>query len=207
MGGPDRRHGEAHFGALEAVLRCGDHIALVELDGGTELFHALQVQIDRARADGAAAGQRHIRVAATGQQRAEHPEAGAHLRDEIIVRVRAGDGPGGEAQGAPAGLVGGVRPETRKPPGLLIGQGEAALDGGGQGFPGAAGIEHFDLDAEFRQQAGQGGDVGEARHVGEDQRLVGQEARDHQRQGGVLGAGNGNFPVKRVAAGKPDPVH
>ena len=41
-------------------------------------------------------------------------------------------------------------------------------------------------------------DVGETRHVVEDQRLVGQQARDHQRQGGVLGAGNRDRAVQRL---------
>jgi hypothetical protein len=62
------------------------------VDLGAELFHGLQMHVDRARADGAAAGQRHLRLAAAREQRAQHPEAGAHLGDKFIGRGRVGDG-------------------------------------------------------------------------------------------------------------------
>ena len=50
-------------------------------------------------------------------------------------------------------------------------------------------------------------DVGEARDVVEGQRLVGEQAGDHQRQGGVLGAGNRDRAVQAVAADDADAVH
>jgi hypothetical protein len=52
------------------------------------------VQVDRAVADRAAAGQRHGRLARTGEQRAEHQDRGAHLADDVI---------GGDGRGQPAG--------------------------------------------------------------------------------------------------------
>ena len=50
-------------------------------------------------------------------------------------------------------------------------------------------------------------DVGETRHVFEDQRLLGEQARDHQRQRGVLGAGNRDRAVKRLAADDANAIH
>ena len=47
---------------------------------------------------------------------------------------------------------------------------------------------HHHVDAVVGQDALQQADVGEPRHVVEDQRLIGQQARDHQRQRGVLRA-------------------
>ena len=50
-------------------------------------------------------------------------------------------------------------------------------------------------------------DVGEPRHVVEDQRLVGEQARDHQRQRGVLRAGDRNGAVQRPAADDANAIH
>ena len=44
------------------------------------------------------------------------------------------------------------------------------------------------VDAEIAHDPQQGRDVGEPRHVAELKRLFRQQARDHQRQGRVLGA-------------------
>ena len=54
------------------------HIAAVDIDLGAELFQAHEMQIDRPRADGAAAGQRDLGLSHAGDQRPEHPEAGPH---------------------------------------------------------------------------------------------------------------------------------
>ena len=50
-------------------------------------------------------------------------------------------------------------------------------------------------------------DVGEPRHVVEDQRLLGQQARDHQRQRGVLRARDRNGAVEAVAADDANAIH
>jgi len=50
-------------------------------------------------------------------------------------------------------------------------------------------------------------DVSEVRHVVERQRAVGQERGDHQRQCGVLGAGDRDRPVEFVSADDPDAIH
>ncbi len=56
------------------------------------------MQIDRSRPDGAPPGQRHLRLAFTGDQRTEHVEAGPHFTDEIIGRERICDGGGMQLQ-------------------------------------------------------------------------------------------------------------
>ena len=53
-----------------------------------------------------------------------------------------------------------------------------------------------DVDAVIAEDALQLPDVGETRHVFEDQRLIGEQARDHQRQRGVLGAGDRDRAVE-----------
>ena len=72
--------------AFESARRLGHHIAAVDVDVGAEPLHRHQVQIDRPRADGAAARQRHLRLAHPRQQRRDHPEARAHLRHQIVGR-------------------------------------------------------------------------------------------------------------------------
>ena len=44
------------------------------------------------------------------------------------------------------------------------------------------------IDAEIAHDPQEGGDVREPRHIAELERLLGQEARDHERQGRILGA-------------------
>jgi hypothetical protein len=95
---------------------------------------ALEVQVDRPRADGAAAGQRHPRLAAAGHQRAQHPH-------QVVVGDRAGDGRRVQLEAVRLA----VRPADGHPQGL--------------------------------EQASHRRDVGEVGHVGEAQRLVGQQAR------------------------------
>jgi hypothetical protein len=74
------------------------------------------------------------------------------------------------------------------------------------GFAGALAAGH-DVDAVIAEDALEQADVGEARHVVEDQGLLGEEARDHQRQRGVLGAGNRDGAVKRSAADDANAIH
>ncbi len=61
--------------------------------------------------------------------------------------------------------------------------------------------------AEARQQARQQARVGQARHVAQPHRLGRQQGRGHQLDGGILGAGNGDVPVKRVSALNGDAIH
>ena len=50
-------------------------------------------------------------------------------------------------------------------------------------------------------------DIGEPRHVVEDQRLVGQKARNHQWQRGILGPRNRNRAVELIAANDANAIH
>jgi hypothetical protein len=63
------------------------------------------------------------------------------------------------------------------------------------------------IDAVIAENADQLLDVGQMRNVFQSQRIVGQQRGDHQRQGRVLCAGNGDRPVQSVAADDPDLVH
>ena len=63
------------------------------------------------------------------------------------------------------------------------------------------------VDAVIAENARELIDVGKARQVFQRQRLVGQQGRDHQRQRGVLGAGNRDDAVEPGAAADLDPIH
>jgi hypothetical protein len=143
-------------------------VAAVEANLGAHLLQALEVQVHRARADGAAARQAHPRLAAARDERAEHEDAGAHLADDVVGRLGVGHG-AAEAERA----VG------------------AVLDG----------------DAVLGEQRAHGRDVGEAGHVLQHEALVGEQARDHERQRRVLGAADGNGALERPAASDADAVH
>ena len=71
----------------------------------------------------------------------------------------------------------------------------------------AAAAVHGDIDAVVLEDALELLDVGEARHVFEHQRILGQERGDHQRQGGVLGARDGDFAPQLVAADQTNAIH
>ncbi len=64
-----------------------------------------------------------------------------------------------------------------------------------------------DLTAQAAQQIGQGAGVGQAGHVGEPQRLVAEQARRHQLEGGVLGARDRDHALKSLPPGDDDSVH
>ena len=87
MGGADRDLGERDPARrVRPLRRLGDDIAALELDLGAQRLERHQVQIDGPRADGAAAGQRHLRLAAAGEQRRQHPEARPHARHHLVGR-------------------------------------------------------------------------------------------------------------------------
>ncbi len=50
-------------------------------------------------------------------------------------------------------------------------------------------------------------DVGEPRHVVQRELAVGQQRRDHQRQRGVLGAGDADLALELAAALDAESVH
>ena len=63
------------------------------------------------------------------------------------------------------------------------------------------------LDAEAAQDIGHEGDIGQPRHIGQHQRLVAQQAGGHERQGGVLGAADGDFTLEPGAALDANAIH
>ncbi len=177
--GADRYLGEHDAAAAQgAALGLGENVAGFDLDLGAELLQAHQMQIDGTRADGAAAGQRHLGLAAAGEQRTEHPEAGPHAADHFIGRHGVDDV---------------ARREVERLADVLGGAGTLAVDG--------------EVDAVVAQDAGEQIDVGEIGDVLQRQPVRGQQAGDHQRQGGVLGAGDRNRTVEPLAADDLDAIH
>ncbi len=120
-------------------------IAGVEFDRGAHLLQPLEVQVDRPRADGAAAGQRDPRLPHPRQQRPEHQDGGAHLAHDVVRRLGIGD-----------------RAAERERAAVI------------------AGTVH--RDAVLGQQLRHRLDIGEPRHVGQHQPLLGQQPGGHQRQ-------------------------
>ena len=76
---------------MQAAGGGGVDIAAIELDGGTHGLQAFQVEIDRAGADLAAAGERDAGFAGAGEQGAEDQDGGAHLADDVVRRLGIGD--------------------------------------------------------------------------------------------------------------------
>jgi hypothetical protein len=66
---------------------------------------------------------------------------------------------------------------------------------------------HHDIDAVIAEDALKLADIGQARDIVENERLIGEQARDHQRQGGVLGAGDRDCPVELLPTGDANAVH
>jgi hypothetical protein len=179
MGGTDGDLGKRVAGADEATLRsAGIHVAAVDLHFGPQGLKALEEEVYWPCADGAAAGQRHARLALAGEKRADDPEARAHLRHEFIGCRQVGDGAAGEVNGTGVGTV------------LVL---AAAIDGY--------------VDAMIAEDADELLDIGEMRHVFQRKRVAGHQRGDHKRQRCVLGPGNRNGADERLAAHNPDTIH
>ena len=160
------------------VLRPGDDVAVVDVDVGAELLQTVDEQVDRPRADSAAAGQRHLGLVHPRHQRRDHPEAGAHPRYQFVRRCRVDD-------------VGGENVQRL----ALVFAVAGPLSG------------RHDIDAVVAENPLQLCDVGKPRNIVQDQSLVGQKTGDHQRQCGILGAGNLNGAVERVTADDTNAIH
>ena len=91
LGAGDADRLEADLGAAQP-LRPRLDVAVLHLDLGAHPLQRGEVQVDRARADGAAARQRHARAALAGDQRAEHEHGGAHRLDEVVGRLDGAQG-------------------------------------------------------------------------------------------------------------------
>jgi len=69
-------------------------VAVLHLDVGTHRAQTVDVDIHRARTDGAATGQGDLGLAVTCQQRPEHQDRGAHGPHQLVRRVKLTDGGG-----------------------------------------------------------------------------------------------------------------
>jgi hypothetical protein len=87
FGAGDGDHVGEQPGAFQ-VRRLGMHIALLNLDLGAHCGEALDVLVDRPRADGATAGQRHARLAGPRQQWSQHQDGGTHGLDHLVGAQR-----------------------------------------------------------------------------------------------------------------------
>src|SRR5471030_3408839 len=64
-----------------------------------------------------------------------------------------------------------------------------------------------DIDAVIAENALEQNDVGKAGNIVEDQRVLGEQARDHQRQSGILGARYRDRAVEPLAADDAYSIH
>jgi hypothetical protein len=100
VGGADGNLGEAVAVAAQPFACPGKHIARLDVDVGAQRLQAVDEQVDRPRADGAAARQRDLGFTHAGQKRADDPERGAHLRNQIVGCGGVDDVCGREVDGA-----------------------------------------------------------------------------------------------------------
>jgi hypothetical protein len=92
LGAGDGRDVEVDVGAAQAT---GGHhdldVAVIERDLRAHCLQALEVLVDRARADRTASGERHPGAPVARHERAEHEHRCAHLLHELVGRVGLGD--------------------------------------------------------------------------------------------------------------------
>jgi hypothetical protein len=90
LGTGDGDHVGQDARALQAGAAFGqarDHVAVLDHDLCAHGLQALDVLVDRPRADGAAARQRHPGMAEARQQRAQGQHGGAHGLDQLVGRL------------------------------------------------------------------------------------------------------------------------
>jgi hypothetical protein len=85
LGARDRDGLEIEARTLEPACARAD-VAAVDLDVRTHGLQARDVDVHRPRADGAAARQRHVRLAETREQRSQHQDGRAHRLDQLVGR-------------------------------------------------------------------------------------------------------------------------
>ena len=84
MRAADGDFGKNDLAALEPVRRPRHHVAAVDLDLGAEPLDGHDEQVDRPRADGAAARHRHPRLTHARDERRQHPKACPHLGHQLV---------------------------------------------------------------------------------------------------------------------------
>ena len=91
----DSHHIGADHGALQAAGARHD-IAVLDVDIGAQRGQALDMLVDRALPDRAAAWQAHARLAKARDQRPEHQDRRAHGLDELVRRLECAELIGGD---------------------------------------------------------------------------------------------------------------
>ena len=81
----DRDHVGGDAGSAQAS-GLGQDVTVLDADLGTHRLQALDVLVDRPRADRAAPGQRYPRVSTAREQRAQHQDRSTHGLDQIVGR-------------------------------------------------------------------------------------------------------------------------
>jgi hypothetical protein len=178
VGAADRHLRKTDGAAYEPLEGTGNDIAAIDLDLGAQIVQGHDQEVNRPGADRAAARHGYPRLAHARDQRRDDPETRPHPRYQLIGRGGVDDIGGGDVQRLPV-----ARRFTR------------AL------------AAHHDIDAVIAQDALQQPHIREPRHILQNERLIGQQARDHQRQGGVLGARDGYGAVEPLAPGDADAIH
>ena len=115
----DRLLLEFDLGPAETV-GLGPDVAVLEGDGRAELLQPGDVEVDRTRADGAAAGQGDDRLAEAGDERAENEDRGPHGPDELVGRFVRPDLRDAQGHPVPGRAVGAAEIGDERQDGLDI---------------------------------------------------------------------------------------
>jgi hypothetical protein len=102
LGRPDRDQRKRDHGPLQPARGLRVDIALAQVELGAQLLEPHQVQVHRARADGASPGQRDLGPAHARQQRSQNQHRGAHLAHDLVVRAHRAHPLGPQRQHPPA---------------------------------------------------------------------------------------------------------
>ena len=84
--GARHRHGFQHQARTLQAVRAGFDVAVLDMNIGAHRLQTRDVDVDRSRADRAAAGQGHIGMAEARQQRTQHENRRAHGFHELVGR-------------------------------------------------------------------------------------------------------------------------
>ncbi len=145
------------------------NVALFDLDLGPHRLQPLDVLVDRAGTDGAAAGQGNPGFAATGDERTEDEDRRTHGLDHLVGSHR---------------VIQAIAIEHQ-----------------------AVGAIHRNANAHIAEQTQHGRDVVEMRHIGQVQRIGGEQRGAKNRQRGVLGTRHGNFAGKGITPLNQQLIH
>ena len=176
------RAAEVHAAPLQAAADLADDVAALGAELGAELLEPADVEVDRAVADRAPAGDADDRPPALGQERPEHADAGAHRLDDVVA-------------GLDDLLVGDLDVEV-----AVEGRAVAHARVGDR-------VVAVERDAQLAEEPDHRVDVGQARHALERGLALGDEARGQDRQRAVLAAADLDFAFESVPAPDEKAVH